>query len=142
MFKTVQTRPRYLHSGYEIPSRFAGFSLEDSDELMKIEDLLLERLDAHSEVDGHDFSTREANIFVYTDDPRPTFEVLRSILSEHRLWVHAPIAYLQVDGNQYSILWPKGANHDGAHCVWPTQSSGAGRLSQRVQRLCAKLDPS
>jgi hypothetical protein len=76
--------------------------------MIEIEDLLADKLSAQNEVDGHDFGSEETNIFVHTDDPRRTFEEVRTILSGHRLWAHARIAYRQVDGTEYSVLWSQG----------------------------------
>jgi hypothetical protein len=94
---------------FQVVLQWPASSVNDFDGMVEIEDLLVEKLGAHSEVDGHDFGAEETNIFVRTDEPRRTFDEIRAILSGQRLWTHARIAYRQVDGTEYRLLWPKGA---------------------------------
>jgi hypothetical protein len=46
--------------------------LDDYDEMLGVEELLIAKLTAESEVDGHDFGGGGTNIFVATDDPKST----------------------------------------------------------------------
>ncbi len=79
--------------------------------MVGVEELLIAKLTAQSEIDGHDFGGGGTNIFVDTDDPRRAFEEIKSILSEHSLWSDARIAYRHVDGTEYHVLWPQGPHH-------------------------------
>lgn len=93
---------------FQLVLQFPASSLKNFDQLIQMEDLLIEKLGSHSEVDGHDFGAEEANIFIYTDEPQRTFEATRAILSKHTSLLHARIAYRKVDGDDYIVLWPKG----------------------------------
>lgn len=104
----LQARKNSASMKFQVVLQLPASSVDEFDGMVEIEELLIERLGAQSEVDGHDFCAEETSIFVYTDDPHRTFEEIRSILSGHMLWTHARIAYRQVDGTEYSLLWPKG----------------------------------
>jgi PAS domain-containing protein len=94
---------------YQVVLQWPASSLNDYDGMVDVENLLIEKLTEQSEVDGHDFGSTQTNIFVHTDDPRRAFEEIRTILSGHRLWWDARIAYRQIDGTEYTVLWPQGA---------------------------------
>ena len=83
--------------------------MADYDEMVEVEDLLIGRLTKRSKVDGHDFGSNETNIFVYTDDPLQTFDEIRAILSGHKIWSNARIAYRRIDGDEFTVIWPEGA---------------------------------
>jgi hypothetical protein len=89
--------------------QWPAHSSGDYDEMIGVEELLIAKLAAQNEVDGHDFGVGEANIFLLTDDPRRAFEEIKSILSGHSLWPDARIAYRHMDGTEYHVLWPRGA---------------------------------
>jgi hypothetical protein len=93
---------------FQIVLQWPIHSSDDYDEMIGVEELLIAKLTAQSEVDGHDFGADETNIFVLTDDPRRAFEEIKSILSGHRLWPIAIIAYRHMDGTDYHVLWPQG----------------------------------
>ena len=93
---------------FQVVLQWPAHSFNDYEEMVAVEDLLIAKLSEQSEVDGHDFGTGETNIFVQTDDPRRAFEEIRTILSEHKLWPDAVIAYRQMEGTEYSVLWPQG----------------------------------
>jgi hypothetical protein len=46
---------------YQLVLQFRAESMMDFDELVVLEDLLIENLPPHSEVDGHDFGSGEFN---------------------------------------------------------------------------------
>jgi hypothetical protein len=94
---------------FQVVLQLPASSVKAFDEIVQVENLLVEKLDGQSEVDGHNFGSEEANIFVHTDDPHRTFDEIQTILSGHCLWTRARIAYRQVDGAEYSMLWPQGA---------------------------------
>jgi hypothetical protein len=94
---------------FQIVLQWPAHSLDDDEEMVAVEDLLIAKLTKRSQVDGHDFGSGETNIFVHTEDPRRTFEEIQAILSGHKLWPDAVIAYRQMDGTEYSVLWPQGS---------------------------------
>jgi hypothetical protein len=47
------------------------------------------------------------NIFIMTDNPQETFEEVRTILGSS-LGLDVRVAYREILGEQYAVLWPKG----------------------------------
>jgi hypothetical protein len=94
---------------FQVVLQWPVSSMNDYDEMVDVEDLLIERLTKRCKVDGHDFGSNEANIFVHTSDPRRAFDEIRTILTGHRLWSDTRIAYRQINGNEYTVIWPEGA---------------------------------
>jgi hypothetical protein len=78
------------------------------DELIAIEDELLEVVAPPAEVDGHDFGSGEGSIFILTDSPEATFDAVLPVLRELSRDRDATVAYRAVQGEQYTVLWPKG----------------------------------
>lgn len=76
------------------------------DDILRLEELLIEKLSEQSEVDGHDFGSGEANIFVQTNDPHRTLQEVQGILSDHELWRSVVITYREILGTEYTVLWP------------------------------------
>jgi|HubBroStandDraft_6_1064221.scaffolds.fasta_scaffold153102_4 hypothetical protein len=99
----------FLPLKFQLVLQWPVSSMNDYNEMVNVEDLLIERFTKRCEVDGHDFGSNEANIFVNTNDPRRTFEEIRTILSGHKLWPDTRIAFRQIDGNEYTVIWPEGA---------------------------------
>ena len=95
---------------YQVVLQWSASSMNDYDKMVGIEDRLIERLSKRCKVDGHDFGSNEANIFIHTGDPQRAYEEIRTILSGHRLWSDTRIAYRQIDGNEYTQIWPEGAS--------------------------------
>jgi hypothetical protein len=82
-------------------------SLAQYNPLLETEELLLKHLTSHGEVDGHDFGSDEANIFILTDDPEVLFAEVKAILSNTPYWANARVAYRPNESDEYKILWPK-----------------------------------
>ena len=104
-----RTLLRFSTMRFQVVLQWPAHSLDDYAEMVGgVEELLIAKLSAQNEVDGHDFGVGETNIFVLTDDPRRAFEEIKSILSGHSLWPGALIAYRHMDGTEYHVLWPHG----------------------------------
>jgi hypothetical protein len=93
---------------YQVVLQWPASSVGDYNGIVAIEDLLFDKLTERCEVEGHDFGSDQANIFIHTDDPRRAFEEIRTILTGHGLWAEARIAYRQIDGAEYIVVWPQG----------------------------------
>ncbi len=93
---------------FQVVLQWPAHSLSDFDEMVAVEDLLIAKLTEQSKVDGHDFGTGEMNIFIHANDPHRAFEEIQTILSGHKLWPDAVVAYRQIDGSEYTVLWPEG----------------------------------
>ena len=60
---------------FQVILQWPAHSLDDYAEMVGgVEELLIAKLSAQNEVDGHDFGVGATNIFVLTDDPRRAFE--------------------------------------------------------------------
>ncbi|MBZ5660229.1 MAG: ABC transporter [Acidobacteriia bacterium] len=94
---------------YQVVLQWPALSMDDYDDMIAVEDLLIGNWTRRSKVDGHDFGASEANIFILTNDPRRAFEEMRGILSKHKIWAKARIAYRLIDAEKYYVLWPPGA---------------------------------
>jgi len=81
--------------------------LRDYDMLIEMEDLLLDKLDKQDDVDGHDFGSGDMNIFILTDDPGACFERVKAILECRDTWASVRVAYREISGDEYFILFPK-----------------------------------
>jgi hypothetical protein len=77
--------------------------------LIRLGDQLITKLGNSADVDGHDCGSGEMNIFIYTDDPIGTFGKIRALLAR-KLWVRvSAVAYREVEGEDYTVLWPEGS---------------------------------
>ncbi len=61
-----------------------------------------------ADVDGHDFGSGEMNIFILTDTPELTFNLIRPYLDECGVLAEMKIAYRNIEEDQFNILWPAG----------------------------------
>jgi hypothetical protein len=92
---------------YQLVLQWPASCLRDHDDLIDVESALIEKLSALNEVDGHDAGSGEVNIFIRTDDPKRAFNEVEAILGTRDFWVDAHVAYREVAGSEYTILWPK-----------------------------------
>jgi hypothetical protein len=99
---------------YQLVRQFRGDSLADYDQMIALEDRLTEELGHSAKLDGHDCGSGEANIFIHTSDPAATFWLVRQVLMHERWLDAATVAYREVDGEQYTVLWPEGATQEFA----------------------------
>jgi hypothetical protein len=92
---------------YQLVLQWPAATIQDYDTMIGIENLLIEHLSAENDVDGHDAGTDEVNIFIHTSNPRGAFEEVRSILGTRDFWIDARVAYRELAGSEYTVLWPK-----------------------------------
>ena len=59
---------------YQLVLQFPGSTLADYDAMIALEDQIINALDSSAEVDGHDSSADECNLFVHTNHPAATFQ--------------------------------------------------------------------
>ena len=93
---------------YQFVIQWSASSIEDYDAMIKIEELLAEKLPGGSEVDGHDAGVGEVNIFIYTNSPGEIFAIAKEILVARGLFTGVRVAYRPVGSDLYTILWPDG----------------------------------
>lgn len=92
---------------YQIALQWPLASSDAFDAMLAVENALIEGLGDSAEVDGHDLGSGEANIFVRTDDPEAAFTTMKAILGSFP-WQEARVAYREVKGKAYTVLWPLG----------------------------------
>ena len=85
-------------------------SLDDFDALVQLEERLIEAVGNTADVDGHDFGSGEANIFINTSDPIVTFDLIRDQLKHQGIMDQCKVAYRESTGEQYTVLWPTDFN--------------------------------
>jgi hypothetical protein len=91
---------------YQLVLQFQAESVQEFDELVALENLLVETLPLHSEVDGHDFGSGEFNIFILTDLPKESFHAAEKTLQRYRPPQTLKAAYRELGQNNFVILWP------------------------------------
>ena len=76
-----------------------------------LEEKLEEIDDGRALFDGHDIGSGEVNFFIMTNDPNGTFARLRPLLEEGGLLTRCEVAYRELDGEDFTALWPPGLKH-------------------------------
>ena len=94
---------------YQLVLQFRGDSLADYDQMIALEDRLIEDLGHAAKVDGHDCGSGETNIFIFTTDPAATFWRVRQTLKQEGRLDAVTVAYREVEGERYTVLWPEGS---------------------------------
>lgn len=89
--------------------QLAASSVADFDDLTALEDRLTEALGAGHLVDGHDFGSGTANIFIHTNTVGEALDITRSVMEAlgYTEW-HAAERSL-VDEDDYRRVWPAGS---------------------------------
>jgi hypothetical protein len=93
---------------YQLVIQFPAENIEDFDSLVKLEDSLIEAIGISANVDGHDFGSREANIFIVTSNPADTFTLIRRNLESKGMLRQCMVAHRELHGEKYTVLWPEG----------------------------------
>ncbi len=99
---------------YQLVLQFKGDTLRDYDSLIGIEDALIPELGSSAEVDGHDFGSGTANIFIY--DEKPTL----------RAWNLAlPLRHAKLDSHR-RVRFTKG-RHNKEYCGFGSEHEFASQ---------------
>lgn len=61
------------------------------------------------DVDGHDVGSNECNLFVHTNQPNETFDVVLKLVKEAGEESGLASAYRPLKGSNYTVLWPRGS---------------------------------
>jgi hypothetical protein len=64
-----------------------------------------------AELDGNDVGSGEFNIFLYTDRPQEALEYLRPVVEKVVPSSEYKVAYRDLKGEEFHILWPKDLKH-------------------------------
>jgi hypothetical protein len=92
---------------YQLVLQFQAESMQEFDELVVLEDLLVENLPFHSEVDGHDFGSGEFSIFILTDQPKESFHAAEKTIEHYRPPQTLKAPYRELGQDSFVILWPR-----------------------------------
>jgi hypothetical protein len=92
---------------YQLVLQFQGDLVDDYDKLIALEEQLIEELGESAEVDGHDFGSGEFNIFIFTTNPADIFLNLKPILTRAKVLEALIAAYRPVEGEDYTVIFPK-----------------------------------
>jgi hypothetical protein len=92
---------------YQLVLQFLAVSV-DLDDLVAIEEELVAVVEPPATVDGHDFGSGEANIFILTDAPAATFDIVLPVLKGLARDRDATVAYRTLNGEEFTVIWPKG----------------------------------
>lgn len=95
---------------YQLILQFRAASLEDYDSMVALEDELISDLGVTARVDGHDMGSGEANIFIFTSDPRQTFRRAMLALDRSGRLQHVKAAFREVGSDLITVIWPDGSN--------------------------------
>jgi len=93
---------------YQLVLQWPGSTLENYDEMSALEERLDRGLTGDGIVDGHDEGESETNIFIITENPKDTFAEVKSLIGDHPRWKEIRAAYRELEGEKYTVLWPKG----------------------------------
>jgi hypothetical protein len=74
------------------------------DHLIEIEDAVIDGLG--DDVDGHDYGSGTANIFILTEDPRRDFRGAKDILERQSALQGLRAAFRRLDQDDFVVLWP------------------------------------
>ncbi len=97
---------------YQLVLQLPENYLKNIDALISLEDNLTEILTENEDVDGHDIGSGEANIFVFTNDPRVTFLRIKPTLENAGYLTNVTIAYRDVEGEDYTVIWPENSEKE------------------------------
>ena len=92
---------------YQLVIQFPAASLVDFDEMVALEERLIADLGTSAEVDGHDFGSGTANIFIFTTEPEMTFWRVRQRLQQEGRLESVTAAHRLVNVDDYTVIWPK-----------------------------------
>ncbi len=89
----------------------ADGDLDSFDKLVSFEEALSSVLGQMAKLDGHDFGAGEMNIFILTDHPIATFNLVQQTDESTRPGGDMKAAYRQINGEDYVCLWPPELSH-------------------------------
>ena len=84
-----------------------GSTGADLDTLVDLENQLANALLGKSEVDGHDMGSNEANVFIFTEDVQLALSQCIPVIDRAGLLEFPGAGYREVDGEEYTRVWPQ-----------------------------------
>jgi hypothetical protein len=93
---------------FQLVLQFKPWGDRSPDDLVAVEDRLDAVADLDADVDGHDFGSGEANIFIITSDPLRTVTHCMPAISAEGLLPLLSAAYRRVGEEHFVRVWPVG----------------------------------
>jgi hypothetical protein len=93
---------------YQLVLQWPAVSEADFDRLISLEELIADGLGDIGIVDGHDFGSGEMNVFVHTDNPKPAFEKIKTLLSVGENMREMKAGYRNFEEDDYTAIYPEG----------------------------------
>lgn len=91
---------------YQIVVQLPEETFGDLGLIIEMEDKLEANL-LNAELDGHDLGNGEVNIFIHTNSPIETFELVKNIFHDDvQVLANAKVAYRELTDEEYICLWP------------------------------------
>lgn len=91
---------------YQLIIKFWRKSLADEAFLATLESELKQALGDKVELEGHDVSAKEINLFMLTADPRHSFRRAKDVLEKLGVLPAVSAAFRLSGGAQFTSLWP------------------------------------
>lgn len=91
---------------YQLVIKLWRASLTEEEFLATIQDRLKLALGDSVELEGHDVSAKEVNLFMLTDDPKLAFRKAKDVLASLGVENGVSAAFRLHGGAQFTSLWP------------------------------------
>jgi hypothetical protein len=91
---------------YQLVIQISANSIDDFDDTVSFEDDLIELLEGEADVDGHDFGSGQANIFIITEQPEANFQKIINKYGEKIEKEKMKIAYREMGEDHFGVLYP------------------------------------
>lgn len=85
--------------------------LDSFDKLRRFEEALSTMVGQIANLDGHDLGLGEMNIFILTDHPIATFDLVQQMEESLRPSKNMKAAYRLIEREDYVCLWPPDLDH-------------------------------
>ncbi len=91
---------------YQLVIQKSSKSIDDFDNIVSFEDELIELLNGEADVDGHDFGSGQANIFIITTIPEANYAKIRDKFGDRLQKEQMKIAYRELGKDNFIVLYP------------------------------------
>jgi hypothetical protein len=95
---------------YQLVIQKSANSIDDFDDIVKFEDELIELLEGEADVDGHDFGSGQANIFIITTQPEANYKKIQNKYGEKIEKEKMKIAYRELGEDHFYVFYPSSAD--------------------------------
>jgi len=91
---------------FQLVIQFPETIIKEIDFIYNLEEAIGRVVSDIAVVDGHDWGSGEANIFIHTDNPSKAFSQSKTILHSQGLLSQVKAAYRDFEEDDYIVLWP------------------------------------